>query len=341
MGGDERFGGLGSLREASRQSPLDAAAQVVEEGPVLGSAAASNGFVPALATIPRKDRGDFLADLYLVLRPRATKYEGDPFVSDARLAALADAAATVAANWDNLVAAESSDNARAARLISAVDAALTGDRLVSMGAFEDWMTRAHETLRRAAIWPADAVSTVFAELRPTLNEFIAYFIGDVFAYLNQREEAGAPGEIPKRVMVALRRALARRKETGEKIVVVTHSMGGQVLYDVLTHFAPADPSLDGIEIDHWISCGSQVSLFAELRLFRGQPDVENPQKLARPKNVKAWSNFFDRNDFVGFIMSPVFEGVVDLEYDTGYGLAFAHTGFLARPSFFEEMASRL
>jgi hypothetical protein len=33
--------------------------------------------------------------------------------------------------------------------------------------------------------------------------------------------------------------------------------------------------------------------------------------------------------------------VTDLEYDTGYGLAFAHTGFLARPSFFQELADRL
>ena len=40
-------------------------------------------------------------------------------------------------------------------------------------------------------------------------------------------------------------------------------------------------------------------------------------------------------------MSPVFDGVQDVEYDTGYGLAFAHNGFLARPSFFEALADRI
>ena len=83
-------------------------------------------------------------------------------------------------------------------------------------------------------------------------------------------------------------------------------------------------------------------MFAELGLFRGQPaDILSPGKLPRPGAVAAWTNFYDRNDLVGFIMEPVFAGVTDLEYDTGYGLAFAHTGFLARPSFFEAAAARL
>jgi hypothetical protein len=44
---------------------------------------------------------------------------------------------------------------------------------------------------------------------------------------------------------------------------------------------------------------------------------------------------------VGFIMAPVFDGVTDKAYDTGFGLAFAHTGYLGRPSFFEAMAAEL
>jgi hypothetical protein len=215
--------------------------------------------------------------------------------------------------------------------------------LLAQGGFADWTTRAGETLRRAALWPADAVSTVFAEMRPTVNEFIAYFIGDVLAYLHERGGAsGPPGVVPRRVLDELAQAHARKQQFGEKIVVVTHSMGGQLLYDALTFFAPAEPALAGLEVDHWISCGAQVSLFAELALFRGQPtDVAPPRRLPRPASVKAWTNFYDRNDLVGFVMEPVFEGVTDTEYDTGYGLAFAHTGYLARPSFFEAVAARL
>src|SRR5262245_16659332 len=191
------------------------------------------------------------------------------------------------------------------------------------------------------MWPADALGTVFAELRPAAHEFIAYFIGDVFAYLNEREVGGGPGEIPRRVLAALKSAHARKKQTHEPIVVVTHSMGGQLLYDAVTFFARSDPELSGLVVDHWISCGSQVSFFAELGLFKGQGDEAKPRKLHRPDPVAAWTNFYDPNDLVGFVMGPVFDGVSDVEYNTGYGLVLAHTGFLARPSFFEEMAKRL
>ena len=144
-----------------------------------------------------------------------------------------------------------------------------------------------------------------------------------------------------RVLGALRRAQERKKAIGEKIVVISHSMGGQLIYDSLSYFAGGDAVLDDFEVDHWISCGSQVSLFAEMQLFLGQPDVPKGARLKMPPRVKAWTNYYDPNDLIGFVMEPVFEGVKDLEYNTGYGLFFAHTGFLARPSFFRAIADRL
>ena len=354
MGGTDSAGrafqGLGSPREAGVRTPLDnaAAPHSADTGPVLGRVptAPAGAPPPALVSVQRDKRPDFLADLYLALQAQRraetdAKPAADPIADEARLAGLADAAAAVAANWDRLVATEVTDDARAARLVSTIDAQLDGDTLLAQGGFADWMTRAGETLRRAAVWPGDAVSTVFGELRPVVNEFVAYFIGDVLAYLNERG-GGPPGVVPRRVLDALARAHALKRESGEKIIVVTHSMGGQLLYDALTFFAPTEPTLAGLEVNHWISCGAQVSLFAELGLFQGQPaDVVAPRRLPRPASVKAWTNFYDRNDLVGFIMGPVFEGVTDTEYETGYGLAFAHTGYLARPSFFEAIAARL
>ena len=348
-GGVDGFAGLGSLREASGLTPLDSAARpAAVSGPVLSRTPGELPRAPAappLSSVPRDKRADFLADLYLVLQPRdkARDKEGDdPIAEDPWLAALADAAAEVAAAWDTIAAREVTDDARAARMVSAIDARLSNATLLAQGGFSDWMNRAGETLRRAAVWPGDAVSTVFGELRPVVNEFVAYFIGDVLAYVSERGTDAAPGIIPSLVLNALRTAHLRKQASGEKIVVVTHSMGGQLLYDALTYYAPHDPTLAGLSVDHWISCGAQVSLFAELALLMGRPaDVAAPRKLPRPAAVAAWTNFYDRNDLVGFIMAPVFEGVTDLEYNTGYGLAFAHTGFLARPSFFEAAATRL
>jgi hypothetical protein len=305
---------------------------------------------PPLLSVTPARRADFLADLYLATRPRKDSHEDsrDPFADDPFVAALADAAASVAEDWDRLIAPNRTDNARVASLMKAIEAELSGEaevsggKLLTQGVFADWTTKAGETLKRAANWPADAVSTVFAELRPVANEFVAYFIGDVLAYINDRgNSAEAPGEIPRRVLAALKQAHQRRNTIGERIIVVTHSMGGQLFYDAATFYAAADPDLAGLTIDHWISFGCQVSFFAELGLFNGQPPTAKPERLRRPDCVLAWTNYFDRNDLVGFIMEPVFDGVDDIEYNTGYGLAFAHSGFLARPSFFADLAKRV
>jgi len=342
-GGADAFAGLGSLREAGARTPLDTAAPAAPAaGPVLGRPVVpSTSAAAPLASVPRERRADFVADLYLAVHPRRERAE-DPIAEDAHVAPLADAAAEVAAQWEGIVVAEASDAMRAARLVSEVEKSLTGSGVVAMGGFADWMTGAGEALRRATVWPGDAVSTVFAELRPVVNEFVAYFIGDVLAYINERDVAGAAGTVPQRVLEALRCAHRRRQDTGEKIVVVTHSMGGQLLYDALAFYAPHDPALQGLVVDHWLSCGAQVSLFAELCMFKGQPpNVAAPARLPRPAAAQAWTNFYDLNDLVGFIMAPIFAGVTDKQYDTGFGLAFAHTGYLGRPSFFEAMAAEL
>jgi len=342
-GGADAFAGLGSLREAAARTPLDASTPgMPTAGPVIGRppAPASSPAAP-LASVPRDRRADFIADLYLTLHPRSKRDE-DPIAENPLVAPIANTAAEVAGQWDAIVATEPSEDARAARLLQEVEKRLTGSEAIAMGGFAGWMTAAGEALRRATVWPGDAVSTVFAELRPVVNEFVAYFIGDVLAYVNERDAAGAAGAVPQRVLEALRRAHKRKQDTGEKILVITHSMGGQLLYDALTFYAPHDPALRHLAVDHWISCGAQVSLFAELCLFKGQPvDIASPRKLTRPAAVHAWTNFYDPNDLVGFIMAPVFEGVADKQYNTGYGLAFAHTGYLGRPSFFEAVTAEL
>jgi pimeloyl-ACP methyl ester carboxylesterase len=145
-----------------------------------------------------------------------------------------------------------------------------------------------------------------------------------------------------RVLDALAHAHVRKKQTREQIVVITHSMGGQLFFDAINYYAALDARLAGIEIDHWITCGSQVSFFAELGLFKAQPSATAaPNKLPRPAAVLRWTNYYDTNDVLGFVMEPVFDGVRDEPYDTGYGLAYAHSGFLARASFFETVAKSL
>jgi hypothetical protein len=299
-----------------------------------------------LDQLPSERRADALADLYLAARGAESRgvLATDLFVDDPRMAAIASAASDVAARWPEITAGLVGDDVQAQALMEAMDRELGAGTLISAGGVEDWLSKAGEILRRAASAPGDLVSMAFAEARPAINDFIAHFIGDIFTYQSTRDTVdGAPGQIPQRVLRALASAHKRKQSNGERIIVVTHSMGSQIFFDAITFYVAAVPELSGLVVDHWISCGCQVSFFAELGLLRGQPPSRAPDRLKKPSNVLRWTNYFDRNDFVGFAMRPIFDDrdVEDLEYDTGYGLALAHSGFLARPSFFDTMAKAI
>ncbi|HEY0013323.1 MAG TPA: hypothetical protein VGB79_10800 [Allosphingosinicella sp.] len=335
-----------SAPRALMRAPLAPAAPVAGGGGVIGGNVIAAG--PAAAPRPAAplnvapgDRPDVLSDLYLAAR--AAEAEAGPAADlPVRLAALHDQAAALP-----LAAAEVAEtmwpgqggatDAKLAEMLAAIHVRLIG--AVSAGP-ADWFARAGELARRALLLPGDLVSTVLAEARPALNLFVANFLGDVLTYTNERGRSDSPGPIPRRVIEAVR--AAKRGAQGEPLVVVTHSMGGQLFYDFMMHFAAADPEFGDLKIDHWISCGAQVSFFAELGQFIGQdPGVRSPARLRRPPGVERWTNFYDPNDLVGFVMEPVFDGVKDREYDSGAGLALAHTSYLQRPSFFEAMGSAI
>lgn len=339
QGGGAALAGLAAARLAP-EALLGAEDQTAaQDGALLGGPAVGQSTdTDRFGNLPAEERPDLLADLYFALRssPDAT----DPLAETPALAAVPAAAERVALRWNEIIADDRTDADMTRSLMAAMEAEVAVGGLLAQGG-DGWLDRAGELVRRAVSTPGDLISTAFAEGRPAANEFIANFLGDVLIYLHNRGDAGAPGEIPRRVLDALRAAARRKAQTGERIVVVTHSMGGQLLYDAVTRFADGDDELKTLEIDHWISCGAQVSFFAELGLFLGQPATRGPARLPKPARVLKWTNYFDRNDLVGFVMEPVFDGVKDRPYDTGYGLALAHTGFLGRPSFFKAIAEEI
>jgi hypothetical protein len=304
-------------------------------GPVVGAPAQPTGTILNLSAVKVDDRADVLVDLYLAVRQaRSVEQNPPPLLTEKQLAELPFVADEIARSWD---AAAGNDKQKLTALLLEIDKKLTGT--LGMGG-NNWLESIGEVAARALAFPGDIVSTVLGELRPGANDFVANFLGDVLVYINERGTRSAPGIIPRLVMDGLRKAKA--VANGKPIVVLTHSMGGQLFYDVITHFVEADAELRDIEIAHWITCGSQVSFFAELTQFLGEDlTVFYPQKLPRPKRVKRWTNYYDENDPVGFVMKEVFSDVTDIKYDTGYGLALAHTGFLQRTSFFKKVADRL
>jgi hypothetical protein len=202
------------------------------------------------------------------------------------------------------------------------------------------MDRLKEGLARITSLPASAMSSVVLTLgRRNTHLGAVQFLGDVFQYLHTRGDKKTPGPILKRVLDDFMNARNALSAGDPKLIVVGHSLGGVIAYDILSYF---DPS---IEVDVLVTVGSQVALFEEMALYKAsQPDfVPNPasDRLPRPAKVKRWLNVLDPNDVFSFRIEGVFDGVKDFEYETGFGTMAAHSGYFRRPSFFERLGERL
>lgn len=222
----------------------------------------------------------------------------------------------------------------------------TDDRLAAMGA-PAWLSgmydRMSETLGRAVGLPAYTVSVFAAEIRKPLNEAISLFMGDVFEYLKERGDKHKPGEIQIRLLNKLQQARTNAQQRNEPLIILSHSMGGQIVYDALTYFLPESKELSDFRIHFWCATASQVGFFEEAKLFLASKDQYRSGKpVPFPRqNLKAWWNVWDYNDFLSFTVKDIIEGVDDEPYDSGMALLTAHGGYLQRPSFYRRLAEKM
>jgi len=212
----------------------------------------------------------------------------------------------------------------------------------------DWAARARdiaaEALSRARGAGSYALSIALAEVRPKINQLVSQFLGDVFVYLDKRGQAGAPGIVPGIVLDKLKELqVVKVARGGEPLIVVSHSMGGQLVYDVVSHFLPKTPDLSDIKVDFWGAAASQVGFFEEGKLFKeADPSHVTGKKVPFPAgNLGYWWNVYDQNDFLSFTGKEIFEGIDDEAYDSGMTLINAHGGYLKRPSFYRRMAEKI
>jgi hypothetical protein len=174
--------------------------------------------------------------------------------------------------------------------------------------------------------------------RGSLNLALGTFVGDLCVYLKNRGTVEAPGPIVQVTLDALR--LAKDEARGEPLVAIGHSMGGNILYDIATYYAPE------LKIDVLVTVGSQVSLFEELKLFQASdPNVPGDQPSAvsvpRPANVGAWLNAYDEVDVLAYDTSLVFSDTVSGPFNTERALLSAHGAYFDLPHFHERLRLRL
>lgn len=214
-----------------------------------------------------------------------------------------------------------------------------GPKYESFG-FDDIQQNLREGLSRIANAAGALSGSALTALRRTKIHLAAsLFLGDIFQYLNTRGTNVAPGPIVQKVLAAFVAAREQVSIDDPKLVIVGHSLGGVITYDILTYFAPA------LEVDVFVTVGSQVALFEEMSLYKaskaGVPPNPPTEKLPRPENIKRWLNVLCNNDVFSFQALGVFNGVEDYRYDTGYGVLEAHSGYFNRPSFYSRLGERL
>lgn len=183
--------------------------------------------------------------------------------------------------------------------------------------------------------------------RRDLSRGVSLFLGDVFVYLRGRDDAGADGtraRIFKPIFDALVEGAKAPRPDGEPFVVVGHSLGGVILYDMLTDpatRADLDAAIGApIQIDALFTVGSQLGFFADLGLYAGgRPAAGTRLKMA--PGVASWMNVFDFTDVFSFRCEQMFEGVRDFGYDTVTDLLHAHSAYFLRPSFYKRVRARL
>lgn len=162
---------------------------------------------------------------------------------------------------------------------------------------------------------------------------IARFLGDVFVYLNERDnDKPQSGLIISTVLKHLNKALKEKKTPKEPLIVITHSMGGNIFYDILTHYQP------DLQVDVWVSVGGQVGVFEEMKIFKGSnKDIGAPDKVKRLKNVGCWLNVYDPIDIFSFRAEPIFEGVKDIPSNTIGGGLKPHNAYFLYPKFYKDL----
>ena len=202
---------------------------------------------------------------------------------------------------------------------------------------QEGISAVREFFDAAVALPGRASSLATLQLfRGPWHQSLSRFVGDVLVYVKERGTSNEPGAIIKRLLDEIDSECVARPN--EPLIFVTHSMGGNILYDILTYFRPT------LRVDFWASVGGQVGLFEELKLFvTSDSNVRGPSQVVGLKpRVGYWLNVYDPADVFSFRVAPIFADVdEDVPFSTGTGIASAHSAYFLRPRFYVRLRQSL
>ena len=196
---------------------------------------------------------------------------------------------------------------------------------------EKWPTRLATRLRGR---PRLHVIELMLAARGPVTAFVPIFVGDVLRYVAGRGTPNDPGPIVARVIAALDRGHELAERTGEPLVVVTHSMGGQLVYDVLTAFAGERRWA----VDLWCAAGPQLGIFAQLGVFL---DEHVPGSPSITERVGYLWNVWSASDILSFPAQGYVAGARDTDFGFLKGVTASHLAYLTSPDFYATLAAKV
>jgi len=166
------------------------------------------------------------------------------------------------------------------------------------------------------------------EARKRIGNHAFMFLGDAMKYLASRGTPDAPGAILKPILDVI-----DRNNGDEEWLAITHSMGGNIFFDILKTYRPE------LSIRAWSTVGSQVGFFERLEAFGERND--SPGECLKGR-VDTWVNVYDPIDPFAFKAEPVFgDRVTDFSFNTSASLLPSHGAYFTIPRFYEKLASRI
>lgn len=156
-------------------------------------------------------------------------------------------------------------------------------------------------------------------LRKRIMQSCSLFVGDVLAYMANRDQVQAAlGQVITTSLAAHQGPLT----------LVGHSLGGIICFDYCLRTAQP--------IERLVTVGSQVGLFAELGVF---PTLvpSGTAKLTTPAVVQKWINIYDPNDILSFLAEPILTNVKDIDFNTKSPFPVAHSEYWNQQPLYAQM----
>lgn len=149
--------------------------------------------------------------------------------------------------------------------------------------------------RQSSAARRQVLGRVYRAVRDQYLSMSAHFAGDIILY--QRRQAA----IQARVWETLIRDAPGWGVEGAPVSVVSHSLGGSVVFDMAVDGHPR------LAVDDWISCACTAPYF---HVIGCSPPSLDPHvaggQVVLPASIERWTNFFVPLDPWGYLAAPVF-----------------------------------